>query len=83
MSDKEKEYEEADELVTSHSDENPELETGERSPLCAYTTEGSAVSQLYDQDKDNKKRRKNLLGVRDDEHLLEYEDSEGNYYYYD
>ena len=72
-----------DELVTSHSDENPELETGERSPLCAYTTEGSAVSQLYDQDKDGKKRRKNLLGVRDDEHLLEYEDSEGNYYYYD
>jgi hypothetical protein len=83
MSDKEKEYEEADELVTSHSDENPELETGERSPLCAYTTEGSAVSQLYDQDKDSKKRRKGLLGVRDDEHLLEYEDSEGNYYYYD
>jgi hypothetical protein len=81
MSDKE--YEEADELVTSHSDENPELETGERSPLCAYTTEGSAVSQLYDQDKDGRKRRKNLLGVRDDEHLLEYEDSEGNYYYYD
>ena len=81
MSDKE--YEEADELVTSHSDENPELETGERSPLCAYTTEGSAVSQLYDQDKDGRKRRKNLLGVRDDEHLIEYEDSEGNYYYYD
>ena len=82
MSDTQKEYEE-DELVTSHSDENPELEGGERSPLCAYTTEGSAVSQLYDQDKDGKKRRKNLLGVRDDEHLLEYEDSEGNYYYYD
>jgi len=73
-------YDDGDELVTSHSDENPELETGERSPLCAYTTEGSAVSQLYDQDKDSKKRRKNLLGVRDDEHLLEYEDSEGNYW---
>ena len=70
-------------IVTPHSDENPELETGEHSPLCAYTTEGSAVSQLYDQDKDSKKRRKGLLGVRDDEHLLEYEDSEGNYYYYD
>ena len=69
---------EEDELVTSHSDENPELETGERSPLCAYTTEGSAVSQLYDEK--DKKRRKNLLGVRDDEHLLEYEDSEGNYW---
>jgi hypothetical protein len=70
-------YDDGDELVTSHSDENPELETGERSPLCAYTTEGSAVSQLYE---DDKKRKKGLLGVRDDEHLLEYEDSEGNYW---
>jgi hypothetical protein len=69
-----------DELVTSHSDENPELEGGERQPLCAYTTEGSAVSQLYESDKDRRKRQKGLLGVRDDEHLLEYEDSEGNYW---
>lgn len=40
------EYE--DELVTSHSDENPELGKGGRGgPLAAHTTEGSAVSDLY------------------------------------
>jgi len=39
------EYE--DELVTSHSDENPELGQGSRGPLAAHTTEGSAVSDLY------------------------------------
>lgn len=44
MSDSE-EYE--DELVTSHSDENPELGGGGRKPLATYTTEGSAVSDLY------------------------------------
>jgi hypothetical protein len=69
-------------IVTPHSDENPEL--GEESgPLAAYTTEGSAVSQLYESDKESRKRKKGLLGVRDDEHLLEYEDNEGNYYYYE
>lgn len=72
-----------DELVTSHSDENPELNAGEHGPLAAYTTEGSAVSQLYESDKDKRARKKGLLGVRDDEHLLEYEDNEGNYYYYE
>jgi hypothetical protein len=75
------EEQQEDELVTSHSDENPELEGGERQPLCAHTTEGSAVSQLYESDKDRRKRQKGLLGVRDDEHLLEYEDNEGNYYF--
>jgi hypothetical protein len=74
---------EDDELVTSHSDENPELEGSGQGPLAAYTTEGSAVSQLYDYENDRKKRKKGMLGVRDDEHLLEYEDSEGNYYYYE
>ena len=40
------EYE--DELVTSHSDENPELgQAGRGGPLAAHTTEGSAVSDLY------------------------------------
>ena len=73
-----------DELVTSHSDENPELEAGDHNALCAYTTEGSAVSQLYENDKKGRKP-KNLLGVTEEEaqHLLEYEDHEGNYYYYD
>lgn len=74
------EEQQEDELVTSHSDENPELEGSEHNALCAYTTEGSAVSQLYESDKDRRKRNKGLLGVRDDEHLLEYEDNEGNYW---
>jgi hypothetical protein len=77
------EEQQEDELVTSHSDENPELEGSGHNALCAYTTEGSAVSQLYESDKDRRKRNKGLLGVRDDEHLLEYEDNEGNYYYYE
>jgi len=72
------EYE--DELVTSHSDENPELSSTERrGPLAAYSTEGSAVSELYKQDRG---RGKKLLGVRPEEidNILEYEDSEGNYW---
>ena len=47
------EYE--DELVTSHSDENPELSAneGRRSgPLAAYSTEGTAVSELYKDERD-------------------------------
>jgi hypothetical protein len=74
------EYE--DELVTSHSDENPELNPDQAqagdNPLAAYTTEGSAVSELYTQDRGRKK----LLGVRPEEmdHILEYEDNEGNYW---
>ena len=73
----EEEYE--DELVTSHSDENPELSPNEgRQPLAAHSTEGSAVSDLYKQDRGRKK----LLGVRPEEmdHILEYEDNEGNYW---
>jgi hypothetical protein len=70
-------------ITHPHVDENPELEGSEYEPLCAYTTEGSAISQLYESDKDKRARKKGLLGVRDDEHLLEYEDNEGNYYYYE
>jgi len=45
------EYE--DELVTSHSDENPELTgTERRGPIAAHSTEGSAVSELYKQDRE-------------------------------
>lgn len=43
------EYE--DELVTSHSDENPELSGRRSGPLAAYSTEGSAVSELYKKDR--------------------------------
>ena len=50
------EYE--DELVTSHSDENPELGQSGRGPIAAASNEGSAVSDLY------KKERKGLLGVK-------------------
>ena len=45
----EDEYE--DELVTSHSDENPELSGRRSGPLAAHTTEGSAVSELYKKDR--------------------------------
>ena len=47
------EYE--DELVTSHSDENPELTgtaTERTGPIAAHSTEGSAVSELYNNKKD-------------------------------
>ena len=44
------EYE--DELVTSHSDENPELQGGRSGPIAAHSTEGSAVSELYKKDRD-------------------------------
>jgi hypothetical protein len=44
------EYE--DELVTSHSDENPELSGHRSGPLAAATTEGSAVSELYKDERD-------------------------------
>jgi hypothetical protein len=67
-----------DELVTSHSDENPELNGNERKPLALASNEGSAVSELYTQDRGRKK----LLGVRPEEmdHIIQYEDSEGNYW---
>ncbi len=45
------EYE--DELVTSHSDENPELNGNERKPLALASNEGSAVSELYKEDIQN------------------------------
>ena len=50
------EYE--DELVTSHSDENPELSTESRhGPLAVHTTEGSAVSELYKSPSNDRKLR--------------------------
>lgn len=45
------EYE--DELVTSHSDENPELQGGRTGPIAAHSLEGSAVSELYKKNKEN------------------------------
>ena len=45
------EYE--DELVTSHSDENPELAAYVKNrggPIAAHSIEGSAVSELYKKD---------------------------------
>ena len=63
------EYE--DELVTSHSDENPELmeNRGKYGPIAAASNEGSAVSELY------KKDRQKLLGVseKDMDHVVDYE----------
>ena len=67
MSDPE-EYE--DELVTSHSDESPELVGTRRGPIAAYSTEGSAVSELYKKDRDERR----LLGVRPDEHVIDYDE---------
>ena len=49
------EYE--DELVTSHSDENPELTAYVKNrggPIAAHSTEGSAVSELYKKDNDER-----------------------------
>lgn len=62
------EYE--DELVTSHSDEMPELmgNKGRYGPLAAASTEGSAVSELYKKDKPT------LLGVKDMSNVVEYEE---------
>lgn len=41
-------------IVTPHSDENPELDDPDNSggPLAAYTTEDSAVSDLYKKERD-------------------------------
>lgn len=72
-----------DELVTSHSDEQPELnQNTERRPMILPSNEGSAVSELYSKDRN---RKRGWLGVTEEEaeHILEYEDSEGNYYYYE
>lgn len=69
-------------ITTSHTDENPELTPNslEGLPLAAYSTEGSAVSQLKEQDRE--RGQKKLLGVRPEEmdHILSYEDNEGNYW---
>lgn len=74
-----------DELVTSHSDENPELNQsgGERKPMILPSNEGSAVSELYS--KDRQARSKGWLGITEEEaqHVTEYEDSAGNFYYQD
>jgi hypothetical protein len=41
-------------MVTPHSDENPELDPDNNSggPLAAYSTEGTAVSELYTKERD-------------------------------
>lgn len=40
-------------VTTSHSDENPELESDNTGgPLAAYSTEGTAVSELYKDERD-------------------------------
>lgn len=72
-----------DELVTSHSDEQPELnQNTERKPMILPSNEGSAVSELYSQERT---RKKGWLGVTEEEaqHVTEYEDSAGNFYYQD
>ncbi len=56
-----------DELVTSHSDENPELgEGGGSVPSLMCEEEGSATDDLY------KKERR--LGVHPNENVVEYYD---------
>jgi hypothetical protein len=55
-----------DELVTSHSDENPELGEGAGGPSLICDEEGSATDDLY------KKERR--LGVRPDENVIYYEE---------
>jgi hypothetical protein len=40
-------------MTTPHIDENPELESGDSgAPLAAYSTEGTAVSELYKDERD-------------------------------
>jgi len=40
-------------IVTPHSDENPELDPDSSGgPLAAYSTEGTAVSELYKDERD-------------------------------
>lgn len=67
-------------ITTSHSDENPELTPNnpEGQPLAAHSTEGSPIDDLYKREKERKK----LLGVRPEEmdHIVSYEDNEGNYW---
>ena len=56
-----------DELVTSHSDENPELgEGGGGSGVLMCDDEGSATDDLYKKEK--------RLGVRPDENVIYYEE---------
>jgi len=66
------EYEE-DELVTSHSDENPELSTSSNNkspgPLAVAIDDGTAVSELYNRD-----RKEKRLGVRDNENVIYYDE---------
>jgi hypothetical protein len=72
-----------DELVTSHSDEQPELnQNTERKPMILPSNEGSAVSELYSKERT---KQRGWLGVTEEEaqHITEYEDSEGNFYYQD
>lgn len=58
-------------IVTPHSDENPELIGDQGGPIAAYSTEGSAVSELYKKDRDERR-----LGIRPDEHVIEYDSYE-------
>ena len=70
-------------ISTPHSDENPELTSSDDSggPLAAHSIEGSAVSELYSRER----TKRGWLGVTEEEaqHVIEYEDSQGNYYYYE
>ena len=40
-------------IVTSHSDENPELGGEGGGPIAAHSNEGSAVSELYKKNNEN------------------------------
>ena len=50
MPDEEERYD--DELVTSHSDENPELSQRRGGPLAAYSLEDSPVADLYKKERE-------------------------------
>jgi hypothetical protein len=60
------EYDYEDELVTSHSDENPEITGSERKPLALASNEGTAVSELYKEERNPFSYR-----PRHGEHVLE------------
>jgi hypothetical protein len=52
MSEDNADYDDEDDLVTSHSDENPELSQRRGGPLAAHSLEDSPVADLYKKDRD-------------------------------
>jgi len=69
---KEEEQEEErydDDLVTSHSDEDPELSQRRGGPLAAHSLEDSPVADLYKKDRDM--RRTFGYRARDNEQVVD------------